>query len=257
MNEPTQTGRRARTTFWILGALLWALAFAALYFVWTTSRELAEQKKTTAAEPVALNDAGSEQASLAGVWDPKGIQDFELTERSGETITKEDLLGKPWVVNFIFTRCAGPCLQLTGEMARLQELLKEHDLDARLVTITVDPDYDSPEVLRKYAEGFGADPQQWLFLTGDKDKTYELIRDSFKMPVKEMTGEDRKPGWEVLHTTNILLVDAQGKVLGKYNGVDQAQVSKLIRTLRDMEEESAEAGSQEESATGESAAEEN
>jgi cytochrome oxidase Cu insertion factor (SCO1/SenC/PrrC family) len=138
------------------------------------------------------------------------------------------------VVNFIFTRCAGPCLSLTAEMARLQEELKERDLDVRLVTITVDPDYDTPEILKKYAEGFGADPGQWLFLTGDKDKIYQLIRDSFKMPVKEMKGAERKPGWEVLHTTNILLVDAEGKVLGKYNGVEAAEVSKLIRTLRDL-----------------------
>ena len=237
MTEPTQA-RPVRTTFWILGALLWALAFAALYFVWQTSRQVAEQKDTAASQPVALDGAGSgsEETNLAGVWDAEGIQDFELTERSGEKITKQDLLGKPWVVNFIFTRCAGPCLQLTGEMARLQEELKKHELDVRLVTITVDPDFDTPEILRKYAEGFGADREQWLFLTGDKDKTYELIRDSFKMPVQEMKGEQRKPGWEVLHTTNILLVDAEGKVLGKYNGVDQAQVSKLIRELRNLEE---------------------
>lgn len=236
MPETTPAPRPVRTTFLILGALLWILAFASVYFVWQASREAATQKKTpAAAQPVALeNGGGSGQASLAGAWDPEGIEDFELTERSGEKITKKDLLGKPWIVNFIFTRCAGPCLQLTTEMARLQEELDKRDLDARLVTITVDPDYDSPEILKKYAEGFGADPEQWLFLTGDKDETYELIRDSFKMPVQEMKGADRKPGWEVLHTTNILLVDAEGKVLGKYNGVNDAETSKLLRTLRDL-----------------------
>lgn len=161
-------------------------------------------------------------------WDPKGIQEFTLTERSGKMVTKEDLLGHPFVVCFIFTRCAGPCFQVSSSMARLHEALK--GTDVRLVTITVDPKRDTPEDLRKYADGLGAD-DRWLFLTGSQEKIYDLTLKSFLMPVEEMTGERRKPGWEVLHTTNILLVDERGVVQEKYDGRKPDEVQKLIDRL--------------------------
>ena len=96
-----------------------------------------------------------------------GIDDFSLTERSGKTVIKEDLLGKPWVACFVFTRCAGPCPRVSGQFYQLQKDLK--DLDFRLVTFTVDPKNDTPEVLARYAESVGADPEKWLFLTGDQN----------------------------------------------------------------------------------------
>jgi protein SCO1 len=164
-------------------------------------------------------------------WSEDGIDDFEFTERSGRTIRKADLLGRPWVVSFIFTNCAGPCYKVTSAMRELQdEFLKDTDL--RLVTFSVDPERDTPEVLTKYANGFKADTDKWLFLTGDKAKIYNLINGSFLMPVMEADGEDRKPGFEIIHTTNILLVDDKGVVQGKWSSTDEAQFDQLRRLLR-------------------------
>ena len=103
-------------------------------------------------------------------------------------------------------------------MSELQTLLK--GTDVRLVTLTVDPDFDTTDVLSHYAEAYRADPNRWLYLTGDKRKTYQLINNSFQMPVKEYTGKDREPGYEVMHSTNILLVNEKGVVVQKYNAVD-------------------------------------
>ncbi len=89
------------------------------------------------------------------IWNPDGVADFSFTERSGKTVTKQDLLGKPWIVGFIFTRCAGPCPQVSGQMSLLQDALADEDV--RLVTMTVDPDYDTPEILTRYAKAYGAD----------------------------------------------------------------------------------------------------
>src|SRR5437867_913183 len=86
------------------------------------------------------------------------VADFALTERSGETVHRADLLGKVWVAAFGFTRCTGPCPQVSGTMARLQAELAGQP-DVRLVSFSVDPDHDTPEVLREYAQRFGADPQ--------------------------------------------------------------------------------------------------
>src|SRR6185369_9277822 len=108
------------------------------------------------------------------VWPEEGVADFSFTECHGQTVTKADLLGKPWLACFIFTQCAGPCPRVSEQMAVLQKRLKE--LDVRLVSFTVDPDRDTPEVLRAYADKYGADPEKWWFLTGDKAEIYRLVK---------------------------------------------------------------------------------
>src|SRR5262245_31476896 len=119
------------------------------------------------------------------------VADFALTERGGETVHRADLLGKVWVAAFGFTRCTGPCPQVSGTMARLQAELAGQP-EVRLVSFSVDPDHDTPEVLRGYAQRFGADPQRWLFLTGPRDDLYRLIQESFHLAVQQSEGEARK-----------------------------------------------------------------
>lgn len=170
------------------------------------------------------------QDQAASPRQPKGIEDFSLTERSGQTITKGDLLGRPWVAGFVFTRCAGPCPRVTGQMKLLQEQLKATDV--QLVTFTVDPKHDTVEVLRDYAGQWGANTERWWFLTGDQGDIYHLIHHSFEMPVVENVGEDYKPGFEIIHSVNLMHVDAQGRVVGKYDARDDVAMVKLRRRLR-------------------------
>ncbi|MGH7200438.1 MAG: SCO family protein [Planctomycetaceae bacterium] len=223
---------------------LWSAALVmVLMTVWMIRSRSGDSQRSRAAESVVVSDPKDssdntrpisleprvvEHEPQAG-WDPNGIQDFALTERSGRTVTKQDLLGRPWAVCFVFTTCAGPCPALTGQMALLQRDLKDEDV--RLVTITVDPKTDTPEKLQQYAEHFGADPEKWLFLTGDQDEIYELILESFRMPVKEIVGPERREGWQVMHSTNILHVNAKGVVVGKYNGQVPEEMVKLRRAL--------------------------
>jgi protein SCO1/2/putative membrane protein len=230
---------------------LWLLAFAGMYVVWRGYRERSERptvRPGTAAVAATGNGARQEpirvrperlKGELEPDWDPKGIADFSLTERSGKTITKTDLLGKPWAVSFIFTKCAGPCLTITGQMNQLQEQLRNDDV--RLVTITVDPKRDTPEVLQKYADAFGADPEKWLFLTGDKDEIFELINTSFRQVAKDDPGAPS--GFEVAHSANILHVDAGGVVRSTYDGRDPAAAAELVRALKKEAAAIAESGS--------------
>ena len=107
--------------------------------------------------------------------DPPAIPAFKLTERSGRPVTGGDLRGKVWIASFVFTRCNGPCPNVTATMARLQtELADEPDL--RLVTFTVDPDHDDPGELTRYAARFGRRSRARLFLTGKEDEIYDLLR---------------------------------------------------------------------------------
>ncbi|QDV18241.1 hypothetical protein Pan153_28980 [Gimesia panareensis] len=230
----------------ILTISLWILVAVSAFATWQLKKQsdlalerskaehaarIEAEQKASAAEQKKTEE--TEEVSIKGpVWPKEGIEDFSLTERSGKTITKKDLLGKPWVACFVFTRCAGPCPRVSGQFYQLQKDLK--DLDFRLVTITVDPKHDTPEVLSQYAELMGADPKKWLFLTGDQKDIFHLIEKSFLMPVQENVGPARKPGFEVIHTTNVMLVDPKGRVLGKFNAVDDAQMAELRREVRKL-----------------------
>ena len=137
------------------------------------------------------------------------LADFELQERHGGLVTNNDLKGKVWIADFIFTRCAGPCVELTKAMKGLNAKLSE---EIRFVTVTIDPEYDTPEVLRKYADLFGADRQRWLFLTGDKERVNALIRKGFKVA---------GGGGDFHHTQKMVLVDERGIIRGYYDGLEE------------------------------------
>jgi cytochrome oxidase Cu insertion factor (SCO1/SenC/PrrC family) len=106
------------------------------------------------------------------------VPDFALLERSGQQVTNTDLLGKVWIASLIFTRCVDECPLVSSHMARWQDALAA-ERDVRLVSITLDPAYDTPEVLTHYAQRFAAQPERWLFLTGDKATIYRLVREGF------------------------------------------------------------------------------
>jgi protein SCO1/2 len=153
------------------------------------------------------------------------IPDFRMTGVTIDTeqpIVKADLIGSPWVANFIFTHCGGPCPLLTAEMARLQ---KELPKEIKLVTLTVDPDRDTPEVLRQYASRFHADPRRWIFMTGEKGALFKLMYEGFNLPMVE----DRQSpsGFRVTHSTKFVLVDSQGTIRGYYGQEGLNSISRL------------------------------
>ena len=95
------------------------------------------------------------------------VADFTLTNQDGKTTTLADLTNHVWVADIIFTRCAGPCPIITGHMKSLEDALPTNG-EPRLVTLTTDPDFDTPAVMKNYGERFGADFSRWMFLTGTK-----------------------------------------------------------------------------------------
>ena len=235
------------------GAVLWILvAVAAVLMI----RQRANRQEPTAAptsdaisekelaseagnehdpftEETATTENGKTSPTTAGGWDADGIDDFEFFDVEGNPVTKYDLLGKPWVVSFIFTSCAGTCPAISRSMNELQDKLA--DVDMRFVSITVDPEFDTAERLQKYGAIYGANPERWLFLTGDQIDIYRLIQKSFKMPVKEILGPERQLGYEVLHSNYIMHVDATGRVVGKYDGTNDTDMVALRRTLQNQD----------------------
>jgi protein SCO1 len=145
------------------------------------------------------------------------VGSFSLTERSGKTVTDQDLRGKVWVASFVFTRCTGPCPAVTRTIAQLQSELTEPDV--RFVTFTVDPTRDDPNELKKYADTFRADPVRWLFLTGDEKTIHKMMVEQFKQAVEKKLGPDVKPGDEYGHSTRLLVVDKTGVIRATFDGV--------------------------------------
>jgi cytochrome oxidase Cu insertion factor (SCO1/SenC/PrrC family) len=143
---------------------------------------------------------------------------FALTERSGRTVTEMDLRGKVWVASFIFTRCIGPCPAVTSTVAELQREFKD-DSRVRFVTFTVDPKRDDLTALREYADSRNADPERWLFLTGDETAIHTLMREQFKQPVERKTGPDVRPGDEFGHSPRLVLVDKKGVIRAMCDGL--------------------------------------
>ena len=153
--------------------------------------------------------------------DEDWLSRFELTERSGETVTSEALLGQPHLVSFFFTTCPSICVQQNQKLKQLQEEFEGQGV--RFVAISCDPETDTPERLREYAARFGADKDQWLFMTGDLTYIRRVGAEVYRLPV------DQK-----FHTERFVLVDPQGEIEGYYNWPEPRQFEKLKDKIREM-----------------------
>jgi cytochrome oxidase Cu insertion factor (SCO1/SenC/PrrC family) len=158
------------------------------------------------------------------------VADFALTNQAGRVVTLADLRGKVWVADIIFTRCAGPCPRMTGQMESLQAALAR-DSSARLVTLTTDPEFDTPEVLQRYATRFNADPARWTFLTGTKLQIAALAIDSLKLTAVEKKPEERTNADDLfIHSTIFMVVDKQGRLRGAFETDGEGLAWKNVQT---------------------------
>ena len=152
------------------------------------------------------------------------IPQFEFTNSDGNTVTLDNLKGKVWVADFIFTTCTMACPMMTGNMNIVHKKFKKND-NVRLVSISVYPEFDTPEVLKNYASQYDADTEKWLFLTGKEDAVKDVIRDGFKIGDYEDI---------IFHSEKFALVDKKGIIRAYYNGMkseDMKQLKKDINAL--------------------------
>lgn len=157
------------------------------------------------------------------------VPDFQFVTSDGERLSTADLAGQIWVANFIFTRCQGPCPMITGRMLELQQALQKGKVNGvRLVTVTVDPEYDTPEVLSQYAQQVGADPNLWKFATGPKEHVENTIKRGFLQPIIE--ADDG----EIIHTARFVVVDRNGMMRTFPDGNDPEVVQKLLMDVGDI-----------------------
>lgn len=163
------------------------------------------------------------------------VPSFALTERGGRRITNDDLLGKIWVADFVYTTCPGPCPMVSASMAKLQEAAA-NDPRVQLVTFTVDPVTDTPAVLSDYADKYGASKSRWWFLTGSEKQMYDLIERGFMLPVQDNSGKALEPGqYKVTHSTQVALVDASGVIEGYFDGTTAEGRDEVLKAIAMLE----------------------
>ena len=160
------------------------------------------------------------------------VPDFTLTDQLGREFSSASLEDKVMLANFVFTNCVQLCPVLTPRMAEMQSLLEDDGVlgsGVVLLSISVDPEQDTPELLRAYAEGYGADHESWRFLTGSPEDVREVITDGLKLGYSRVNESNRHVHadgtvhiheYNVLHSTRMLLADRAGVVRALYDTED-------------------------------------
>jgi len=152
------------------------------------------------------------------------VPPFTFTEAGGTTFSSDQLDGKVWLGALIFTRCPGACPHMTGHLLAIQRHFAGRG-DFAIVTISTDPEHDTPEVLAEYADTLNADRRQWHFLTGDFEAVRTLSMDGFKLGIGDTPNT---------HSTRFALVDRTGHIRGYFEGAAGADLDEVIHSVETL-----------------------
>jgi cytochrome oxidase Cu insertion factor (SCO1/SenC/PrrC family) len=204
-------------SYWVVLVALLAAVYGS-FTLWRSRRPVDEIASATAARPPAASKVDARSM-------PSGpVAPFKLTDQDGNEFDSESLNGKVWVASFFFTNCPAICWRMNQALSAWQQTHPNSQI--HFVSITCDPENDTPEALKKYAEHFKADPKRWTFLTGDMKDIQRIGQDSFQVAVVQ--GD---------HTDRACVVDSAGKVRGRFRLTEPDQAEMLDRLLMVVEAE--------------------
>lgn len=213
MSEPSPR----RLMLWV--ALIVAIGALGVWLAWEVVSEQNQRK-----------NEGQAAKAPDTYWH---VSDFEFTDQDGRPFGTKQLAGKVWVACFFFTQCSGTCPQMAAQLQRLQnELL---GMPVKLVSITCDPKNDTPERLRAYAKQYEADPERWVFLTGNAESIQDFSRKTLKLGLQQANPKQLAEGQErIIHSQRFVLIDDKGDVRGFYDGIDEMTVGQLSNKAREL-----------------------
>ncbi len=208
----------------------------------------------TRGQPGSLEDAGLVLVPASGASQDEGLGDYgetpswTLTDHMGRQVSSEQFRGKVVLASFVYTNCGDICPTISARMQALQGRLREEGLlggEVQMLSFTVDPQNDTPEVLRAYAERHEADPEAWRFLTGSEAKTEQLLVKGFrfgrqKVSLKQPTPHAHADGtshyhkYDVMHSKRVALIDRQGRMRALYDGTE-LDIDRVVRDVRDLQ----------------------
>lgn len=210
MNDP-------KTRFFLLGAAVIAMGVILGTLMWL---KLGKPPRV-----VLMDRAGDDGLKQYGA-----VPDFNLTERGGTDVNLAQLRGKIWIADFIYTSCTDTCPLQTAAMAKLQKEFAAN-LNVQFVSVSVDPERDTPQVLSAYADKHDADRRRWYFLTGQRDEVIKLMRDGFHLSVAALPDSGQGNGI-IPHSSRFVLIDGQAQIRGYY---DSRAMDGVARLRNDIE----------------------
>jgi protein SCO1 len=176
-----------------------------------------------------MSACGQKEIENAVDWP---IKDFTATNQDNKSFGLKDLKGKVWISDFIFTSCADVCPPMTSNLTKLQKMVKDEGLkNVELVSFSVDPVVDTPEVLTRYGEQFQVDFKNWTFVTGYSQEFIE------NFALKNYKALVKKPveGNQVIHGTSIYLVDKEGHIKKSYDGYKNVPFDEIIHDMKALQ----------------------
>lgn len=180
-----------------------------------------------------LAGCGGEPAGAEALKPIRKVDPFTLIERSGQQVTLDDLLGHVWVAHLFFSSCSTDCQDVTARVAALQPMVRPWT-NVTLVSFTCDPGTDGPKELETYAGQLGADPERWLFVTGERKPLFETIRFNFLLPSARDYRERAHLLAGPLHSDKLALVNQAGYVCGYFDALDDGATNALIQAIQTL-----------------------
>ena len=188
-----------------------------------------EKKKLPFINPIDISEEMVDPELLRVGYGHK-IGDFSFLDQNGKTINQKDVKGKVFVAEYFFTTCQTICPVMNKQMQRVHEVYREND-KVNILSFTVNPEIDTVEQMKRYADEHKADAEKWHFLTGEKDKLYELARKSFFVLKPAESQNLGDVGSDFIHTNNFVLVDQEMRIRGYYDGTNSKEVDRLIKDI--------------------------
>jgi protein SCO1/2 len=188
-----------------------------------------EKKKLPVINPIDISEEMVDPELLRIGYGHK-IGDFSFLDQNGKTITQRDVKGKVFVAEYFFTTCQTICPIMNKQMQRVHEAYRKNN-QVNILSFTVNPEIDTVEQMKRYADEHKADAKQWHFLTGEKDKLYELARKSFFVLKPAESQNLGDVGSDFIHTNNFVLVDQEMRIRGYYDGTNPKEVDRLIKDI--------------------------
>lgn len=161
------------------------------------------------------------------------VPDFSFTNQNGVAFGSEQLSGSPYIAAFMFTRCPSICPRLTAVMKEVDEAMLKASVDLQLISISVDPEHDTPIRLLDYAKKYKADPQRWNFLTGDFQVIARTAEEGFKVGVSG-TVDPQKPHLGITHASHLILVDKHNNIRGYFRTSDNDVTDQLLSAAKKL-----------------------
>ncbi|MCC5822557.1 MAG: SCO family protein [Phycisphaerales bacterium] len=178
------------------------------------------------------------QGSITRIPDEPGVNpyadfhvpEFELIDRNGDPITHAALDGRYTVLDFFFSSCPLWCPGMTAAMARVQN--ETAGTSARLMSVSIDGEVDTPAIISRYANDYGADPERWDFVTGDPDVVADIVRNGLRFEIGDESIDPRTGGRIIDHPTRLILVGPDRRVVGLYRFDDPDDIEELIAAVK-------------------------